>query len=90
MRVPPEPQITEPPVAVRAELAALSDAVERSCRPKRPDRNLLIGTWNLRAFGGLTKRWQAEAKDTPKRNFRRAAPSGSRCRRSSSSAKQTR
>lgn len=38
--------------------------------PKKADRNLLIGTWNLRAFGGLTKRWDSRPGDSPKRNFR--------------------
>jgi len=32
-------------------LRALMDIV---VPPKRVDRNLLIGTWNLKAFGGLT------------------------------------
>ena len=38
--------------------------------PKRLDRNLMVGTWNLRAFGGLTEKWASAAGDSPKRNFR--------------------
>jgi hypothetical protein len=33
------------------------------------DRNLLVATWNLRAFGGLQRRWD-ETGETPKRNLR--------------------
>jgi hypothetical protein len=29
--------------------------------------NVVIGTWNLRAFGGLSKTWQATGKDSPNR-----------------------
>jgi hypothetical protein len=28
------------------------------------DRNLLVANWNLHAFGGLTEKWLAEAKDS--------------------------
>ena len=37
--------------------------------PKELDRNLLIGSWNLRAFGGLTKKWQSAEDDSPKRDL---------------------
>ena len=37
--------------------------------PKALDRNLLIATWNLRAFGGLTEKWQAAQNDSPKRDL---------------------
>src|SRR5690606_5482633 len=36
---------------------------------RRVDRNLLIATWNLRAFGGLTDKWVAEPSDQPKRDL---------------------
>jgi endonuclease/exonuclease/phosphatase family metal-dependent hydrolase len=29
-----------------------------------------VGTWNIRAFGGLTEKWVAGPKDSPKRNLR--------------------
>ena len=47
-------------------LRALMDLV---VPPKRVDRNLLIGTWNLKAFGGLTPKWQAAPNDSPKRDL---------------------
>src|ERR1041385_5301820 len=37
--------------------------------PAKHDGNLLIGTWNLRQFGRITKRWQASPTDNPKRNL---------------------
>ena len=36
---------------------------------KELDRNLLVGSWNLRAFGGLTKKWQSGGGDSPKRDL---------------------
>ena len=37
--------------------------------PKQLDRNLLVATWNLRAFGGLTPKWRAEPEDSPRRDL---------------------
>jgi endonuclease/exonuclease/phosphatase family metal-dependent hydrolase len=67
--LPPEPEITNPPTSVRTEIAALADKVDEMI-PAKADGNLLIGTWNLRAFGGLTKSWETGDDDQPKRNFR--------------------
>jgi hypothetical protein len=47
-------------------LRALMDIVVPA---KRVDQNLLIGTWNLKAFGGLTPKWQAAPSDSPKRDL---------------------
>ena len=35
--------------------------------------NLLVATWNLRAFGDLTQKWQAGIRDSPKRNWHAVA-----------------
>lgn len=67
--MPDEPQIFDPPPDVVAHLRALSTQLDGVISPKQLDRNLLIGTWNLRAFGGLTKKWVSGANDSPKRNF---------------------
>lgn len=48
-------------VRLRARLDALP--------PKETDRNLLVATWNIRAFGGLQERW-LEGEGSPKRNLR--------------------
>lgn len=62
--------VTEPPEDVVAEVAALERALDGLVPAKELDRNLLVATWNLRAFGGLTKSWRAGEKDTPKRDLR--------------------
>ena len=57
--------------AIATEMAALRVALDAQIPPKRDvDRNILIGTWNIRAFGGLTEDWKSGSKDSPKRNWR--------------------
>ena len=64
------PSITDRPAAeIRGELADLRDALDAAIPPKAVDRNLLIATWNIRAFGDLTEKWVAEGADTPKRDL---------------------
>lgn len=46
------------------------DASEMPC--KKTDYNLLIGTWNIRAFGGVYEGW-GENPRSPKRNLRSLA-----------------
>ena len=62
--------LAEPPAAVQAELAALRAALDDAIPRKQLDHNLLIATWNIRAFGSLTRRWTAGARDNPKRDLR--------------------
>ena len=57
---------------VAAEISALRKAV-RAVVPKKRPKNLLIGSWNLRAFGDVTPKWSAAAGDTPKRDWRAVA-----------------
>ena len=46
-----------PPEHVVEDIRALSQALDQSLiPPKSLDRNLLIGTWNIRHFGGITER----------------------------------
>lgn len=59
-----------PPAAVAEELARLRVALDQTVPHRRLDHNLLLATWNLRAFGGLTDKWDAEADDSPKRDLR--------------------
>jgi endonuclease/exonuclease/phosphatase family metal-dependent hydrolase len=55
---------------VRDSLLALREGLDQSEIPvKRLDHNLLIATWNIRIFGGLTQKWQSTASDRPKRNL---------------------
>ena len=60
------------PAAITKEIAGLRKAV-RAGVPARTASNLLIGSWNLRAFGGLTGKWNSGPADSPKRDWRSVA-----------------
>lgn len=63
------PAITDrPPRETQRELDALSEQLDRDI-PRRTKDNLLVATWNIREFGGLTDKWQSEPKDSPKRDL---------------------
>lgn len=63
------PAITDrPPADTRKELDALASQLDRDV-PRRSKDNLLVATWNIREFGGLTDKWHAEQGDTPKRDL---------------------
>jgi endonuclease/exonuclease/phosphatase family metal-dependent hydrolase len=65
--------ITEkPPAEVQRELTALRSQLSREI-PRKTDDNLLIATWNIREFGGLTDKWTAAQSDSPKRDLRSLA-----------------
>lgn len=57
-----------PPAPVRAEIDTLRAAL-RSRIPAK-DANLLIATWNICAFGDLTKNWTEDQDNSPRRNYR--------------------
>ncbi len=63
------PPIESPPAAVEKTLAGLRIALDEAVPPKVVDRNLLIGTWNIRAFGDITPKWESSEGDSPKRNL---------------------
>ena len=64
------PEITDkPPDDIEEELEKLREDLDNSIPAKELDRNLLIATWNIRAFGGLTKKWKASSSDSPKRDL---------------------
>ena len=56
-----------PPLVERDE-GRLHDALDEQIPPKSA-RNLLVGTWNLRAFGDLTTKWDSADTDSPKRDW---------------------
>ena len=63
-------KITEtPPPHIVQEIEQFNKALDGLVPSKQLDRNVLIGTWNLRAFGGLTEKWEASERDTPKRDL---------------------
>jgi len=61
--------ILEPPSAVRKELATLAAGLDAQVPAKLVDRNLLVATWNVRAFGDMSDTWKRGPKDSPKRNL---------------------
>jgi hypothetical protein len=63
------PAILEPPQAVRDEIATLEAGLDADVRPRLLDTNLLVATWNVRAFGGMSDTWARGEKDSPKRNL---------------------
>jgi endonuclease/exonuclease/phosphatase family metal-dependent hydrolase len=66
------PLITDPPPAdVVADLAVLKAALNEKV-PKREQDNLLIATWNIRAFGSLTRKWHSGPDDSPRRDLHSA------------------
>ena len=65
----PTPVTNEPPEEVSSDLARLRSALDEDLPAKALDRNLLIATWNIRAFGDLTEKWESSEEDTPKRDL---------------------
>lgn len=70
-RIPQVPPLVldAPPDEVENQLRGLRSGLDEAIPAKRLDDNLLIATWNIRAFGGLTEKWQTEEGDSPKRNL---------------------
>jgi endonuclease/exonuclease/phosphatase family metal-dependent hydrolase len=59
----------EPTPAQKAELTALRKKLRDEVPAKQLGRNILLATWNIREFGGLTETWQPGSHDVPKRNL---------------------
>ncbi len=67
---PDTPDLSDPlPVELAPKLAQLSAALDAAVPAKQLDRNLLVATWNIRAFGGYTEKWRSEAGDSPRRDL---------------------
>jgi endonuclease/exonuclease/phosphatase family metal-dependent hydrolase len=61
--------IDKPSEEALRDLVELQTELDGHLPAKIPDRNLLIATWNLRAFGDLTESWKSKESDSPKRNW---------------------
>lgn len=57
------------PQEVRENLEELLNDLDQKIPPKQLDRNLLIATWNIRAFGDLSRVWMSREGDTPRRDL---------------------
>ena len=60
------------PGVVVQDLEALGAALDAAI-PPRTAGNLLVATWNLRAFGDLSRKWQAGPNHSPKRDWHAVA-----------------
>lgn len=60
----------QPPTAVKKDLKSLSSSLNNSIPAKKPNKNILIATWNIRKLGSLSRKWTASSKDEPKRDLR--------------------
>ncbi len=58
-----------PPPEVQNNLILLKADLDAKIPSKKLDRNLLIATWNVRAFGNITRKWESEDTDSPKRDL---------------------
>ncbi len=58
-----------PPPEVQENLNLLKADLDAKIPSKQLDRNLLIATWNIRAFGNITRKWNSDASDSPKRDL---------------------
>jgi endonuclease/exonuclease/phosphatase family metal-dependent hydrolase len=64
------PNILDPlPEDLRPRFQALSDNLDIRIPAKKIGRNLLIATWNIRAFGDLSRVWTSGQDDSPRRDL---------------------
>jgi endonuclease/exonuclease/phosphatase family metal-dependent hydrolase len=61
--------LDEVPAELLPDLRMLRTRLSADIPPKRLDHNLLVATWNIRAFGDLSETWIASPDDHPKRNL---------------------
>ncbi len=58
-----------PPKEIRDNLQELSNDLDNKIPPKKVDKNLLIASWNIRAFGNITRKGVSSKNDSPKRDL---------------------
>ncbi|MBU2939606.1 endonuclease/exonuclease/phosphatase family protein [Lacinutrix sp. C3R15] len=61
--------LDQPPSEVIENLQLLKTDLDLKIPSKQLDRNLLIATWNIRTFGNLTRKWNSDDDDSPKRDL---------------------
>jgi endonuclease/exonuclease/phosphatase family metal-dependent hydrolase len=59
----------KPSQEIELELLKLRAKLDKDIPSKVLDQNLLVATWNIRAFGGLTEKWESTDNDSPKRDL---------------------
>lgn len=61
--------LDKPPKNIQQNLDALKQDLDLKIPSKKLDKNLIIASWNIRAFGNLTRKWDSDDKDSPKRDL---------------------
>lgn len=61
--------LDKPPLEVQNNLEILKTDLDDKIPSKKLDKNLLIASWNIRAFGNLTRKWESDSTDSPKRDL---------------------
>ncbi len=62
-------KISDPiPEHIKADFNLLNTSLDSEI-PVKSENNLLIATWNIRAFGNLTSKWIANTGDSPQRDL---------------------
>jgi hypothetical protein len=57
------------PGDIAVNLKELKEDLDVKIPPKKLEKNLLIATWNIRAFGDITRKWKSDPADSPKRDL---------------------
>ena len=58
-----------PPFEILNNIELLKNDLDLKIPSKKLDKNLLIASWNIRAFGNLTRKWESDSNDSPKRDL---------------------
>jgi endonuclease/exonuclease/phosphatase family metal-dependent hydrolase len=66
------PNVAGKPVDITPLFSPIQNKLDKEI-PKKRDENLLIATWNIKAFGNITrkgkmKKWESDNNDSPKRD----------------------
>ena len=61
--------LDRPPIEVQKNLEKVRLDLDKVIPSKKLDKNLLIASWNIRAFGNLTRKWDSDEEDSPKRDL---------------------
>ncbi len=57
------------PAEFHSRFNALRENLDLHIPPKKIERNLLLATWNIRAFGDYTREWTTKEGESPRRNL---------------------
>jgi endonuclease/exonuclease/phosphatase family metal-dependent hydrolase len=61
--------LSTPPENVIKNINEIKLDLDQNIPPKKLDKNILIATWNIRAYGDYTRKWEASSSDSPKRDM---------------------